>query len=95
MARNTIDPTELPGKPGLKELALQDPANVRQIVDMANEHATALDAINALVLTGTGSPASVVSAPVGTLYLHTDGGASTTLYVKESGGSGNTGWVAK
>lgn len=44
---------------------------------------------------GTGSPQAVVSAPVGSIWLRTDGGAGTTLYVKESGGTGNTGWVAK
>lgn len=43
---------------------------------------------------GTGSPEGVVTATVGTLYLRSDGAASTTLYVKESG-VGNTGWVAK
>jgi len=43
---------------------------------------------------GTGTPESSVTAPVGSLYTRTDGGASTTLYVKESG-SGNTGWIAK
>lgn len=43
---------------------------------------------------GTGSPENVVSAAVGTLYLRTDGGANTTLYVKQSG-TGNTGWAAK
>lgn len=46
------------------------------------------------IYSGTGSPESVVSASVGSLYLRTDGGAGTTLYVKESG-SGNTGWVGK
>ena len=46
------------------------------------------------VLTGAGSPESVVAAPVGCLYLRSDGGAVTTLYVKESG-TNNTGWVAK
>lgn len=45
-------------------------------------------------LNGTGSPEGVVTAPVGSLYTRTDGGAGTTLYVKESG-TGNTGWVAK
>ena len=45
-------------------------------------------------LTGTGTPQSVVTAPVGSLFTRTDGGANTTLYVKESG-AGNTGWVAK
>ncbi len=43
---------------------------------------------------GTGSPEGVVTAPVGSLYTRTDGGANTTLYVKESG-TGSTGWVAK
>lgn len=43
---------------------------------------------------GAGTPEGSISAAVGSLYTRTDGGASTTLYVKESG-SGNTGWVAK
>lgn len=43
---------------------------------------------------GSGTPEGVVTAPVGSMFTRTDGGASTTLYVKESG-SGNTGWVAK
>ena len=43
---------------------------------------------------GTGSPETVVTAPVGSLYLRSDGGAGTTLYVKETG-TGNTGWVGK
>ena len=41
-----------------------------------------------------GTPEGNVTAPVGSLYLRSDGGASTTLYIKESG-TGNTGWVAK
>ncbi len=43
---------------------------------------------------GSGSPESAVTAPIGSLYLRTDGGAGTTMYVKESG-VGNTGWVGK
>jgi hypothetical protein len=43
---------------------------------------------------GAGSPEGVVTAPPGSLYLNTSGGAGTSLYVKESG-SGNTGWVGK
>lgn len=43
---------------------------------------------------GAGDPEGVHVAPIGTLYVRTDGGAVTTLYVKESG-VGNTGWVAK
>jgi hypothetical protein len=41
-----------------------------------------------------GTPESQITAVVGTIAMRTDGGASTTLYVKESG-SGNMGWVAK
>ena len=42
---------------------------------------------------GTGSPESVVTAPVGSIFMRTNGGASTTMYLKESG-TGNTGWRA-
>lgn len=42
---------------------------------------------------GTGSPAGAVTAPVGTVYLRTDGAANTTLYLKTTG-TGNTGWTA-
>jgi hypothetical protein len=44
---------------------------------------------------GTGSPEGVVTALVGSLYIRTDGGAATTLYVKESSPTPSTGWVAK
>jgi len=43
---------------------------------------------------GTGSPETVVTAPIGSLYVNVSGGATTTLYVKESGALA-TGWVAK
>lgn len=46
------------------------------------------------ILRGTGSPEGVVTALIGTLYLRKDGGANTSMYIKESGTS-NTGWVAK
>lgn len=47
------------------------------------------------IRTGTGTPEGAVSAPVGSLFTRTDGGAGTVLYVKESGGTGANGWVAK
>lgn len=56
----------------------QDLGDVQGLVDMA----------------GTGSPEGVVTAPVGSVYRRSDGGANTTLYVKQSG-TGNTGWVGK
>lgn len=43
---------------------------------------------------GSGSPEGVKTAPVGSIFSRTDGGAGTSFYVKESG-VGNTGWVAK
>lgn len=45
------------------------------------------------IRSGSGTPEGVVTAPVGSLFLRTNGGASTTLYVKETG-TGNTGWRA-
>jgi hypothetical protein len=51
-------------------------------------------AVPPLWTSGTGSPEGVLAAVVGSLYTRTDGGALTTLYVKESG-TGNTGWVFK
>lgn len=49
---------------------------------------------NATITSGVGSPLGIISAVVGSIYMRTDGGAGTTLYVKESG-TGNTGWVSK
>jgi hypothetical protein len=43
---------------------------------------------------GTGSPETVLTAGIGSMALRYDGGAGTSLYVKESG-TGNTGWVGK
>jgi hypothetical protein len=53
-----------------------------------------LQNMKAALLSGNGSPEGAVSAPVGTLFRRLDGGANTTLYVKQSG-TGNTGWAAK
>ena len=43
---------------------------------------------------GAGSPESVVTAPIGSIYSRSDGGVLTSFYVKQSG-TGNTGWAAK
>ncbi|MBS7542547.1 hypothetical protein [Ancylobacter oerskovii] len=55
-------------------------------------HVTASAAV--VITGGSGSPEGAIVASPGSLYTRTDGGAGTTLYVKESG-TGNTGWVAK
>jgi hypothetical protein len=44
---------------------------------------------------GAGSPEGAVTGNIGDIWLRTDGGAGTVLYVKESVGGGATGWVAK
>lgn len=46
----------------------------------------------ALVVAGPGSPQGALTAPVGSIYIRTDGAAAMTLYVKENG-AGNTGWA--
>lgn len=47
------------------------------------------------VIKGTGSPAGIVAAPVGTLFLRGDGAPGATFYVKESGPGTTAGWTAK
>jgi hypothetical protein len=47
-----------------------------------------------IITSGTGTPEGNVSGPIGSLYMRTDGGAGTSLYVKETG-TGFTGWVGK
>lgn len=51
--------------------------------------ATKID--RATIYAGYGSPENVQSGRIGSLFLRLDGGAGTTLYVKESG-FGRTGW---
>jgi hypothetical protein len=46
-------------------------------------------------IVGSGTPLGNVVANVGSTFHRTDGGASTSLYVKESGNGASTGWVAK
>jgi hypothetical protein len=53
-----------------------------------------LGASGPTISAGSGTPEGAVTAPVGSHFHRTDGGAGTSFYVKESG-SGNTGWVAK
>jgi hypothetical protein len=46
-------------------------------------------------MSGTGSPEGKIAAKVGSVFCRTDGGVKTTMYVKEAGAAGMTGWVAK
>lgn len=45
------------------------------------------------VYQGFGTPEGVITAGIGSIFQRLDGGAGTTLYVKESG-TGATGWIA-
>lgn len=64
--------------------------------NVASPALTGTPTINGVAIrTGSGSPNTVVTGNPGDLYLNTAGGASTTLYVKESGTGTNTGWVGK
>lgn len=45
-------------------------------------------------LYGNGTPEGAVAANVGSTFRRADGGAGTSLYVKETG-TGNTGWIGK
>lgn len=44
------------------------------------------------VLSGSGSPESVIAANPLTLYMDTAGTAGSILYIKKTG-TGNTGWI--
>jgi len=74
-----------------REEDIQDEA----VKDAFRELANILAKISELpIYTGTGTPESVITAGIGSIFLRTDGGASTSIYIKESG-TGDTGWVAK
>jgi hypothetical protein len=45
------------------------------------------------ILAGDGDPTGVVDAAIGTIYRRRDGGAGTSLYVKE--GATSADWAAK
>ena len=78
---------------GYTELTLEKLANregINELNRMLNklfEHAVG-DGDSVRVYKGYGVP--TLAASVGSLYQRLDGGANTTLYVKESGG-----WTAK
>ncbi|MFD3258158.1 pyocin knob domain-containing protein [Paenibacillus lentus] len=60
-------------------------------LQITNGDITVLSGRNVSITSGS-NPEGVVAANVGSLHLRYNGGAGTTLYVKESG-TGNTGWA--
>lgn len=82
----------------LRQLDTSTPEATKQsLARLVQELDTLFEAIakEPKAFTGFGSPEDVLAAPVGSLYLRSDGSTSTTLYVKEGGSTSRTGWVAK
>lgn len=69
-------------------------ANLTEFIEYRFPGAIGVQGTDAKLYSGVGTPEGAVAAIIGSLYMRTDGGANTSLYVKESG-VGNTGWVAK
>ncbi|HTP90472.1 MAG TPA: hypothetical protein VMJ52_01965, partial [Xanthobacteraceae bacterium] len=59
-----------------------------------NVKAASVSSGSAPIFSGAGSPEGSVSCATRCLYIRTDGGRGSTLYVNETGG-GISGWVAK
>ena len=81
-------------------MALGGIQNERDLLQFLKREFPILDVPNvqariALLYEGNGSPENAVAGPTGALYLDKDGGASLTLYIKESSPTPTTGWVAK
>lgn len=85
-----LDVTETSTGSGTKRLI---DAKVGGTTRFAVDNAGNVTVGGVLVTSGSVAPEGAVTAPVGSLYLRTGGGAGTTVYMKESG-AGNTGWVA-
>lgn len=81
----------LTGERGRGDQAAVLAGHIARIVDQAVT--AALE--DAGIFDGTGTPEGNVAAKVGAIYRRRDGGPTTTLYVKTSGGAGATGWTAK
>lgn len=55
----------------------------------------AVPVLEANVRRGAGSPEGVVTGNVGNIWLQSDGGIGTTIWIKEVGNGTNTGWDSK
>ena len=77
-------------------LLSQESIELQEFLDDILEAVRPLQLIsnNIFIGAGNGTPEGTITANIGSLFLRTDGGVVTTLYVKTSG-TGNTGWTAK
>jgi hypothetical protein len=76
---------------------LNGPVQVVSDIDVGDNDVSAgsFTVGTAQILTGTLPPNGRVTAPQGSYYTNSQGGAGATLWIKETGGSTNQGWVAK
>jgi hypothetical protein len=77
-------------------MTLPDPIDASLIGGFRSAHETwheNMHITSNLIFSGTGTPEGNQAAPVGAIFLRTDGGADTSLYTKESG-TGTAGWSA-
>lgn len=70
-------------------------AKIQRFTVASSGFISVLHGQNVNIIAGTGEPEGVRSAPVGSIYLRTDGGPSSSFYVKEPGATTKNGWVAK
>ena len=72
----------------VNELPIEPQRVLRELADELNP-------LVGYVIVGTGSPAGVIVANRGALFLRTDGSAGTSMYVKEADDGLASGWAAK
>jgi len=76
---------------------LQTPQGVGELNRMLQRLFTVVsgDGEKVRIFYGYASPENVVVANIGAIYMRKDGGANTSVYIKESGNDTAAGWVAK
>ena len=78
---------------GISKIPLSSNSDKNSIIKAIIELQNTLLGLN--IYYGPNTPLNEVPAPVGSIYLRSDGSSTTTLYVKESGSNTSKGWVAK
>lgn len=96
--------TEVPGiqgySVGINNAVANNPFQISNASVLGTNNKISIDGSEITLINGpkivvcTGTPEGAITAGIGSIAMRTDGGAGTSLYVKESG-TGNTGWVGK
>ena len=85
---------------GIRELtkeSLQTQEGVNILNDMLRKlyQVIAGEGEKVRVYYGYGSPENAIVANIGSIYMRKDGGAGTSVYIKEADNDLSSGWVAK